>query len=99
MQDGTTAISQKPNPLLAIWHKPLLQAFLSDGVTLTSGIFLIVVLVAVLFAPPMLFRLLSCMSPRLLERLSFVKRLVVARTNLVTWAWRLLRPRSVTARP
>jgi peptide/nickel transport system permease protein len=51
MQDGTTAISQKPNPLLAIWHKPLLQAFLSDGVTLTSGIFLIVVLVAVLFAP------------------------------------------------
>jgi peptide/nickel transport system permease protein len=51
MQDGTTAISQKPNPLLAIWRKPLLQAFMSDGVTLTSGIFLIVVLVAVLFAP------------------------------------------------
>jgi len=51
MQDGTTAITQKPNPLLAIWRKPLFQAFLSDGVTLTSGIFLVVVLVAVLFAP------------------------------------------------
>ena len=51
MQDGTTAVTQKPNPLLAIWRKPLFQAFLSDGVTLTSGIFLVVVLVAVLFAP------------------------------------------------
>jgi peptide/nickel transport system permease protein len=51
MQDGTTALTQKPNPLLAIWRKPLFQAFLSDGVTLTSGIFLVVVLVAVLFAP------------------------------------------------
>ena len=51
MQDGATALTQKPNPLLGLWRKPLVQAFLSDGVTLTSGIFLIVVLVAVLFAP------------------------------------------------
>ena len=51
MQDATTALTQKPNPLLGLWRKPLVQAFLSDGVTLTSGIFLIVVLVAVLFAP------------------------------------------------
>ena len=51
MQDGTTALTEKPHPLLALWRKPLLQAFLSDGVTLASGVFLVIVLVAVLFAP------------------------------------------------
>ena len=51
MLDGTTALTQKVNPLLAIWRNQLLQAFLSDGVTLVSGIFLVIVLTAVLFAP------------------------------------------------
>ena len=51
MQDGTTALTQKVNPLLVRWRKPLLQAFLSYEVTLASGIFLVVVLVGVLFAP------------------------------------------------
>lgn len=51
MQDGTTALKQKSNLIVAIWRQSLVQAFLSDRVTLASGVFLVVVLVAVIFAP------------------------------------------------
>ena len=51
MQDGTTALTQKSNLIVAIWRQSLVQAFLSDRVTLASGVFLVVVLVAVIFAP------------------------------------------------
>ena len=51
MQDGTTVITPKVNPLVAAWRLPLVQAFLNDPVTLASGVFLAVVLVAVIFAP------------------------------------------------
>ena len=51
MQDGTTALTQKSNLIVAIWRQSLVQAVLSDRVTLASGVFLVVVLVAVIFAP------------------------------------------------
>ena len=51
MQDGTTAIQQKVNPLVALWNRPLLQAFLNDPITLFSGVFLAITLFAVIFAP------------------------------------------------
>ena len=51
MQDGTTAIQQKVNPLAALWRRPLMQAFLNDPITLASGVFLAITLFAVIFAP------------------------------------------------
>ena len=51
MQDSTTALQQRANPLAAFWQKPLVQAFFNDPVTLMSGVFLGVVLIGVLFAP------------------------------------------------
>ena len=41
----------RPNPVLAVWQQPLTQAFLSDPVTLVSGIFILAVVVMVVFAP------------------------------------------------
>ncbi len=51
MQDSTTAIQQRANPIAAFWQKPLVQAFFNDPVTLMSGVFLGVVLIGVLFDP------------------------------------------------
>ena len=51
MQDSTTAIKQRANPIAAFWQKPLVQAFFNDPVTLISGAFLSIVLIAVIFAP------------------------------------------------
>ena len=51
MQDSTTALQQRVNPIAAFWQKPLVQAFVNDPVTLISGVFLGVVLIGVLFAP------------------------------------------------
>lgn len=51
MQDTATTLAQKPGPLVAIWNNPLLQAFLNDPVTLVSGVFIVVIFLAVIFAP------------------------------------------------
>jgi peptide/nickel transport system permease protein len=51
MQDTATTLDRKPNALVAIWNKPLLQAFLNDPVTLVSGVFIVVIFLAVIFAP------------------------------------------------
>ncbi len=51
MQDSTTAIQQRANPIAAFWQRPLVQAFFNDPVTLMSGVFLGVVLIGVLLAP------------------------------------------------
>ena len=51
MQDSTTALQQRVNPIAAFWQKPLVQAFVNDPVTLISGAFLAVVLLAVIAAP------------------------------------------------
>ncbi len=51
MQDSTTAIQQRANPIVAFWQKPLVQAFFNDPVTLISGAFLGIVLLAVILAP------------------------------------------------
>lgn len=50
-QIETTIIEEKPNRLVAIWRHALVQAFLNDPITLISGTFLVVVLLAVIFAP------------------------------------------------
>ncbi|MCH8351734.1 MAG: ABC transporter permease [Chloroflexi bacterium] len=51
MQDSTTTIQQRANPIVAFWQKPLVQAFFNDPVTLISGVFLGIILIAVIFAP------------------------------------------------
>ena len=51
MQDSQTVIQPRANRIVGIWQKPLVQAFINDPVTLISGAFLAIVLVAVLFAP------------------------------------------------
>ena len=51
MQDSTTALQQRANPIAAFWQKPLVQAFVNDPVTLMSGVFLGVVLIGVILAP------------------------------------------------
>jgi len=51
MQDTTTALQQRANPIAAFWQKPLVQAFFNDPVTLISGVFLGIILIAVIFAP------------------------------------------------
>ncbi len=51
IQSESPVLDQKPNPLVSLWRHPLVQAFLNDPITLISGAFLLVVLVAVIFAP------------------------------------------------
>ena len=50
IQNETTAITQKPNPVVAIWRNALVQAFLSDRITLFSATFLVIMIVAAIFA-------------------------------------------------
>ncbi len=42
---------RRPNRILAIWKHPLLQAFISDKVTLISGVFISLIVLAAIFAP------------------------------------------------
>jgi peptide/nickel transport system permease protein len=51
MQTDSTILQRKPNPILALWRRPLVQAFLSDPVTLISGTFIALIVMAVIFAP------------------------------------------------
>ena len=51
IQNETTALETKPNPVVAIWRHALVQAFLSDTVTLLSAIFLLVIILAAALAP------------------------------------------------
>ena len=50
-RDGTSEIEQRANPVTAVWRRPLVQAFLNDPITLISGVFIVLVMVAVIFAP------------------------------------------------
>ena len=51
MQDRTTALKSRVNPVTAVWRQPLVQAFLNDPITLFSGIFIVLVMLSVIFAP------------------------------------------------
>ena len=44
-------IIRKPSPLVGVWRNSLLQSFFNDPVTLVSGLFLLVVVLAAIFAP------------------------------------------------
>ena len=50
MQDGTT-LAEKVNPVAAFWNRPLVQAFFNDPITVISGAFLVIVVLAVALAP------------------------------------------------
>ena len=51
IQSESPILAKKPNPIVSIWRNPLVQAFLNDPITLISGTFLLVVILAVIFAP------------------------------------------------
>ena len=51
MQSDISTVTQKPNPIVAIWHNALVQAFLNDPITLLSALFLFIMVMAALFAP------------------------------------------------
>ena len=51
MQSDISIVTQKPNPIVAIWHNALVQAFLNDPITLLSALFLFIMVMAALFAP------------------------------------------------
>ena len=51
MEDATRALERSPNPIVAMWRKPLVQAFFNDPVTLIAGGFLAIILSAVILAP------------------------------------------------
>lgn len=51
MQSELTTVTQKPNPIVAIWNNALVQAFLNDPITLLSALFLFVIVMAAVFAP------------------------------------------------
>ncbi len=51
MQSDVSTVAQKPNPIVALWHNALVQAFLNDPITLLSALFLFVIVMAALFAP------------------------------------------------
>ena len=51
MQSELSAVTQKPNPIVAIWNNALVQAFLNDPITLLSALFLFVIVMAAAFAP------------------------------------------------
>jgi peptide/nickel transport system permease protein len=47
----TAALEHRPSRVAAVWRHPLIQAFLSDKVTLISGTFITLVVLASIFAP------------------------------------------------
>ncbi len=51
IQSESPVLAKKPNPIVSIWRNPLVQAFLNDPITLVSGTFLVVIILAVIFAP------------------------------------------------
>ena len=51
IQSESPVLAKKTNPVVSIWRNPLVQAFFNDPITLISGTFLVVILIAVIFAP------------------------------------------------
>jgi peptide/nickel transport system permease protein len=51
MAQEITIAPKRQNPVVSIWQHPLVQAFFSDPVTLLSGAFIVLVVLAAIFAP------------------------------------------------
>jgi len=51
IQSESPVVAKKPNPMVSAWRNPLVQAFFNDPITLISGTFLLVVILAVILAP------------------------------------------------
>ena len=50
IQEETTTLEQRPNKVVAIWRHALVQAFFSDTITLLSAGFLLIIVLAAVFA-------------------------------------------------
>lgn len=51
MEQEITAASTRPNPVVSTWRHPLVQAFIGDPVTLLSGAFIVLIMLAAILAP------------------------------------------------
>lgn len=51
MEQEITVASTRPNRVVSAWRNPLVQAFISDPVTLLSGLFIVLIFLAAVFAP------------------------------------------------
>ena len=51
IQEETTTLERQPNKIVAIWRHALVQAFFSDTITLLSVAFLLIIVLAAIFAP------------------------------------------------
>jgi peptide/nickel transport system permease protein len=51
MQSEPTLVQPRANPIVAIWHRPLVQAFLTDPITLVSGAFVTLIILVAILAP------------------------------------------------
>ena len=51
MQSEPIVIQRRANPIVAIWQRPLVQAFLTDPITLISGAFIALIVVVAILAP------------------------------------------------
>lgn len=51
MTNKTETILRRPKRTAAVWRRPLIQAFVSDPITLVSGTFITLVILAAIFAP------------------------------------------------
>ncbi len=51
IQEETTTLERQPNKIVAIWRHALVQAFFSDTITLLSAVFLLIIILAAVFAP------------------------------------------------
>jgi len=51
MQSEPMVIQRRANPIVAIWHRPLVQSFLTDPITLVSGAFITLIVLVAILAP------------------------------------------------
>jgi ABC-type antimicrobial peptide transport system permease subunit len=51
MTNETVLLGRRPNPFVAALQRPLVQAFFSDPITFISATFVLVVVLAAIFAP------------------------------------------------
>ena len=51
MRDQTASIARRRNPVVAVWQRPLVQAFFNDPITFISAGFVLLVVLLAIFAP------------------------------------------------
>ena len=51
MQDATIVVRPRVNPVVAVWQSTLVQAFFNDPITVIAATFMVLIVLAVIFAP------------------------------------------------